>query len=242
MPRHAIIIGSMKCGTTSMFRYLIQHPEISGSNPKEPQFFSDPKKYSLGMDSYLTYWKDKNSSILLEGSPNYTKYPAFSGAPEAINSYDIHPLFIYLVRNPFDRIISHYNHKVRANDPCDILDKHLINTSDYYLQLEQYKPFFPAENIMVVDFDEFRNRTDVVVNKIFEFLGLNTCKVNTAKVHHKTKRNILSHYYRKIVKGNDLKLKSELTAEERAHITQLLRPNMLKFGKEYNIDTGKWGF
>jgi hypothetical protein len=36
----ALIIGSMKSGTTSLFRYLAEHPELSPSTPKEPNFFS----------------------------------------------------------------------------------------------------------------------------------------------------------------------------------------------------------
>ncbi len=36
----ALIIGAMKCGTTSLFSYLAQHPEISACQPKEPDFFS----------------------------------------------------------------------------------------------------------------------------------------------------------------------------------------------------------
>jgi len=242
MAKHAIIIGSMKCGTTSLFRYLVQHPDICGSDPKEPQYFSDPDNYSKGLSNYLDLWKFDDRKILLEGSTNYTKYPAFSGAPEAINDYNINPVFIYMVRNPFHRIISHYNHKVRNNDPCSILDEHLINTSNYYLQLKQYKRFFPDEDIKVIDFNEFIDNTDSVVNGIFKFLGLKTLTVDTSKVHHKTSSNIFSSYYRKIVKGNSHELKSELTSGEYNHIKELLRPDMSKLSKEYNIDVSRWGF
>lgn len=37
----AVIIGCMKCGTTSLFYYLSQHPQIAACNPKEPNFFAD---------------------------------------------------------------------------------------------------------------------------------------------------------------------------------------------------------
>ena len=38
--RHFIIIGAMKAGTTSLFRFLTSHPEISGSAAKELHYFS----------------------------------------------------------------------------------------------------------------------------------------------------------------------------------------------------------
>ncbi len=35
-----ILIGAMKAGTTSLYRYLRQHPDIYMSLNKEPQFFA----------------------------------------------------------------------------------------------------------------------------------------------------------------------------------------------------------
>ena len=37
----ALIIGAMRCGTTSLFSYLSQHPEVAPSTPKEPDFFAN---------------------------------------------------------------------------------------------------------------------------------------------------------------------------------------------------------
>ncbi len=46
-----VIIGAMKCGTTSLYKYLDMHPEIRMSELKEPDFFVDTweELWDLGM-------------------------------------------------------------------------------------------------------------------------------------------------------------------------------------------------
>ena len=48
----ALIIGAMKSGTTSLFYYLTEHPEIAEAKDKEPHFFADDDKFAKGMDNY----------------------------------------------------------------------------------------------------------------------------------------------------------------------------------------------
>ncbi|MEO0377749.1 MAG: hypothetical protein AAF329_24750 [Cyanobacteria bacterium P01_A01_bin.17] len=48
----ALIIGAMKCGTTSLFHYLAEHPQVSPSRNKEPFFFCDDRRYQQGLQRY----------------------------------------------------------------------------------------------------------------------------------------------------------------------------------------------
>ena len=43
-----LIIGAMKCGTTSLFHYLAEHPQVSPSSDKEPFFFCDDRRFQRG--------------------------------------------------------------------------------------------------------------------------------------------------------------------------------------------------
>ena len=43
------IVGAPKAGTTSLYKYLHEHPEIHMSSKKEPDYFSDNELYSEGM-------------------------------------------------------------------------------------------------------------------------------------------------------------------------------------------------
>ena len=86
--RHAelpnlIIVGGLKCGTTSIHHYLGLHPEIQMSKPKELNFFVEELNWDLGLDWYASRF-DGRFEVRGESSPHYTNLPRFSGVPERI--------------------------------------------------------------------------------------------------------------------------------------------------------------
>ena len=148
--KHIILIGAMKCGTTTLYDHLIKHPEIAEGIAKEPEFFSinmggNPElKKGKYIDKFLI--DGGKHRFTLDASTGYTKYPAEEGVPGRIKEYGIDPYFVYIVRNPLERIKSHYNFMKRDvlwNEKID--SPHLINTSSYYMQLEQYTKHFSKE-------------------------------------------------------------------------------------------------
>ena len=87
--RHAalpnlIIIGGLKCGTTSIHHYLGLHPEINMSKPKELNFFVTELNWDLGLDWYRGRFDDR-FEVRGESSPHYTNLPYFTGVPERIH-------------------------------------------------------------------------------------------------------------------------------------------------------------
>lgn len=83
MNNFALIVGSMKCGTTSLFSYLAQHTQISACNDKEPRFFTNDHKWAKGFEWYQSLWDwDHNQhKIALEASVDYTRVPFRPNAP-----------------------------------------------------------------------------------------------------------------------------------------------------------------
>lgn len=72
--KHAVIAGVNKCGTTSVFRYLADHPEVCGSSIKELRFFLqesyDESKSTI--EEYRSHFASiKSGDVLLEASPSY---------------------------------------------------------------------------------------------------------------------------------------------------------------------------
>lgn len=116
-----IIIGAMKAGTTSLFKYLSQHPNLYLSVPKEVHFFDGGKNpqvdtFAKGESWYrahfpLTRELDGNAKIY-EASPVYIFNPL---VPKRI--FDAIPKvkLILLLRNPTERAVSHYLHGARRN-------------------------------------------------------------------------------------------------------------------------------
>lgn len=93
---YLLIIGSMKCGTSSLFSYLSGHPEICHSRKKEPEFFSKNKAPQLNKEKYSDLWQfDKNvHKYVTEASTGYTKYPTKVDIPKRILDFGIRPKFI----------------------------------------------------------------------------------------------------------------------------------------------------
>ncbi|MFB6374644.1 MAG: sulfotransferase domain-containing protein, partial [Bradymonadaceae bacterium] len=122
--RFALIIGAMKSGTTSLFNYLSEHPEIAPCRMAEPHFFAKPLKWKKGLDWYrdLWDWEPVRHTVALEASTNYAKGFKFEGVPDRIAKAAESGLdfrFLYIMRHPVDRLVSQYNHGVRSgwNDP-----------------------------------------------------------------------------------------------------------------------------
>src|ERR687895_1673032 len=116
--RHAalpnlIIIGGLKCGTTSIHHYLGLHPEIQMSKPKELNFFVHELNWDLGLPWYRGRF-DSRFPVRGESSPHYTNQPRYTGVPERIHDTVPDAKLIYMVRDPISRILSHWRHSIGA--------------------------------------------------------------------------------------------------------------------------------
>ena len=110
-----IIIGAQKGGTSSLFAYLAQHPQLLPSLKKEVHFFDGGLNYTTdnykkGEAWYRIHFPKKDTgahSRAFEASPNYVFNPL---VPRRI--FDLVPVakLILMLRNPTERAISHYFH------------------------------------------------------------------------------------------------------------------------------------
>ena len=114
-----IIIGAQKGGTTSLYNYLIEHPQIEPAFKKEVHFFDvNFKKSIMWYRSffpsllYKNYKKltSKKEIISGEASPYYIIHPH---APKRIFSVIPKVKLIILLRNPVDRAYSHHSHQTQ---------------------------------------------------------------------------------------------------------------------------------
>lgn len=236
IPRDAyvIIIGAMRCGTTSLYNYLSCHTAICPAITKEPEFFSENQYHGVHVENYCDLWKfdDTIHKYVMEASTGYTKYPAEPNVPRNIFSYGISPKFIYIIRNPFDRILSHliFNRECYMQQykslPLDIIDKHMINTCNYFLQLEQYKKYFRAENILILDFDELKDCPTLVLKKTFWFLEL--------------PHSYFPQEYEAMNSSQTNKRK--LTDSEKKFVYNELKDSMSSLYRTYGFEVHKWGF
>lgn len=183
MKPNLIIIGAQKCGSSSLHHYLDQHPDISMSRIKELDFFVDELNWNKGPDWYAAQFDNGGVAVVGEASPSYTMYPNFTGVPARMHGFVPEARLIYIVRDPVERIVSHYLHqwygkRQQATSLDSLADleqpksRHYLKTSSYYLQLSQYLEFYDISRILVLSLEELKNDRQATMRKAFRFLGV----------------------------------------------------------------------
>lgn len=173
-----IIIGGLKCGTTSIHHYLGLHPEIQMSKPKELNFFVAELNWDLGMDWYASRFDDR-FKVRGESSPHYTNLPRYDGVAERIKTHCPDAKLIYMVRDPIKRILSHWVHATGAgyetremvpvlSDP----NTQYVNRSRYWMQLQPYLERFDRAQIEVITQEELQRDRDGTMRKAFAYAGV----------------------------------------------------------------------
>lgn len=121
-----LIIGAQKCGTTSLYAYLMQHPGILQPKTKEIHYFERTKNYSRGDAWYRRHFPSeslrKSWKIKLGYSPitgEATPCMEHPNVPKLVHELLPNVKLIVLLRNPVDRAFSQYHHnrKVPGREP-----------------------------------------------------------------------------------------------------------------------------
>lgn len=169
-------------------------------NPKEPSFFVDqaqlrriwPEMWDAGywksIENYLRLFQTAgNATILVESSTNYTKRPLVMGIPEKIRQFNSDARFIYIMRDPIERAISHYWHTVeRHAERRSVLDAikeepQYRDVSYYAMQLTPFIEYFGRERISVLTFEELMSRPNETMKSLWKWLKVD-CSVEATGV------------------------------------------------------------
>lgn len=204
-----VIIGAMKSGTTSLYHYLSLHPEIVMSEKKEIKFFVKEKNYWRGLEWYQSHFNPGETGISGEASTDYAKFPRFRGVPQRMHAVIPDAKLLYILRDPVERIVAHYVHyyancrenRTFAEALAELDGNHYVEVSKYYMQLEQYLPYYSEENILILDSDELKNARQQTLRKVFRFLGVDPTfyAADYTKLFHassvKKRKNRLGKYF-----------------------------------------------
>jgi len=190
-----MMIGVAKAGTTSVSRYLAQHPQIFICTIKATNFFG----YEDARD---WKWIDEGDPPLLRNFPVRTLegYEAmFAGATDEIAIGEISPQYfrcptaarriherlptvklVASLRNPADRAFSGFLMRTRRGEAVESFYKELTPQSShvkegfYYHRLKRYLELFPREQIKIYLFEEFKKEPAGILLDLFGFLGVDT--------------------------------------------------------------------
>lgn len=179
-----IIIGAQKSGTSSLFSYLIQHPEIRGSSCKEVHFFDgglvpEVDNFKKGVNWYRAHFPldiKPSARRIVEATPSYVFMPS---APARISKLLPDAKLIVVLRDPVERAISHYFHEVRAGREKRPIMSALAEEEDLLAPIwrsEDYK----SGQFLTCSY-KARGRYAEQLNRYFSFFSRNQIVVISSK-------------------------------------------------------------
>ena len=207
-----LVIGAMKCGTTTLFRDLESHPRVFMPHEKEPHaLVTDEVLTDAGLARYAALFKPAREDQLAgEASTGYTKLPWETGATERARRVLRPDLkLIYILRDPIDRIISHHFHQYAAGRTgWDIAktiaaDARLIDYSRYAMQLEPWLEAYGPAQVRVVRFEDYITRRASAAGEIFAWMGLDPAEasLDASATHNRGDTKLVAGPFRAILKS-----------------------------------------
>lgn len=209
-----IIVGTQKGGTTSLFQYLKQHPDVATSYTKETHFFN--RAYHQGISYYKAFFPFKyktRGKEIGESSPDYIDNPY---VPERIAKHYPNIKLIFLFRNPSTRAYSHYKMTCTFPDANENLpfeeaifkeDERLkdirskmqtdndfydlkycyfnyLSKGHYADQLKIWKKHFKDEQMLILRSEDLFENPESVYEVVLDFLKLKQIKLKSPKKYN----------------------------------------------------------
>lgn len=174
-----ILIGAMKCGTSTLQAQLAVQPGVFMSTPKEPNFFSNDEIFAQGDDWYNALFATAPADALTgEASTHYTKLPTYPQTLARMRTALPELKLIYMIRNPVTRAVSHYIHEWterRASGDADAAfrsNTDFVDYGRYGMQITPYIETYGAQNVLLTSLEAVQADADAEFARIAAFLNL----------------------------------------------------------------------
>lgn len=183
------LAGAAKCGTTTLHHLLASHPDVYAGPLKEPHFFArhhfqdaplDFKRMiTLTADAYAMNYRDASEETYRLDSSVYYLY--FADVPEQLARYNDQAKIVIILRNPVDRIYSHYKMLYKKGQiklpfmdflqqPVDNNGIDLLRVGLYSEGIERFQTVFPREQLLILSFRQLQTDETSLHSRITDFL------------------------------------------------------------------------
>lgn len=174
-----LIIGAMKCGTTTLQAQLVAQQGVFMTTPKEPNFFSDDDVFARGMGWYGDLFQQARPGDLKgEASTHYTKRPTHPHVLDRLRPHCPSLRLVYMIRNPMDRAVSHYIHEWsegRMNsDPVAEFARHpqMVDYGRYAYQIAPWIDAYGAEAVLLTSLEQLKADPQAELSRVARHIGL----------------------------------------------------------------------
>lgn len=253
------IVGAAKSGTTSLAKYLGNHPEVHAPSIKEPRFMirnileniskDDPLRDHLfntsvfDFNDYSKLYCSKNDLLSFDASVHYLYH--YKEAAFNIKKYCGDVPIIIMLRNPKKRAISNISYLKEWHKNDDLIlelekERYMIssgfnsfwyykNLGLYYEQVKYYLDNF--SNVKIILFEDFKTNTSSVYKEVLDFLSLRNIENNSFKTFNASRE---SNGFIKVLKNIGLVnfIKSNIKFE---YYRKLKNNNFSKLFFNYNV-------
>jgi hypothetical protein len=194
------IVGAPRCGTTALYAYLEQHPDVYMPYHKEPVYFGSDlgkRPRSFDREAYLDLFK---RGIGRKRRGEATVWYLYSRtAPEEIRAFSPDARIIIMLRNPVDMIYSLHSHQLfTADEDIEDFEEALAAESDrragrripatttrpegllyrdcgrYASHVRRWLTEFGPDTVKVIIFDDFSADPAAIYRETLEFLGIDS--------------------------------------------------------------------
>ena len=202
------IVGAPRSGTTSLYHYLKQHPQVFMSGIKEPRFFAEPhvteqnherREITTNLSDYLALFREAHDAIAVGEAS--TAYLNDESAPGAIADRVPNARIIAILRHPVERAFSAYQYKLRdGREPLarfkDALAAEAQRVKDgqtwyeykgkgfYARALRRYFDRFDRSRIRVYLSEDLFDKPVWMMRDLFEFLGVDSGFTPDVSIRH----------------------------------------------------------
>ena len=239
------VVGVMKGGTTSLFKYLKEHPDVWMPDEKEIPFFHNE---DISDDTWRTYraiyLMPKNGEKLAgTASPQYM---CDSRIPERMSKFVPDAKIIIVVRDPIERAVSHYKmlarwgiekrtfddavshqlqphilklERIRSCSERGAVDDSYVCRGEYGRIVDLYSSCYPGK-VLIICSDDLRDERKLTLERVFQFLGVDPDFVpkNMIKAFHKSEVEFVDELKKFVINSKLTKILARvfLSAEARS--------------------------
>lgn len=215
MKCNLIVPGFAKSGTSSLHKYLDMHPRICMSSVKEPHFFFFENRFKKGPHNHDHLFSHASQNDLWFGESS-TSYAVWEPALLRIRKCLITPRIILLLRNPVERLLSHYRWMfalgletkgikealIRERKSPVLPEVSLKGCYPWYRRHSNYSYFcelmfamFGEESVLLLSSDDLKLDPQYALNRCFSFLGLDSIEIIQDVVENQTSEKTIQRTF-----------------------------------------------
>ena len=197
-----ILIGAMKCGTSTLAAQLGAQAGLFMTEPKEPNYFSDDAIFRQGADWYGALFAGAAPGDLLgEASTHYTKRPELPETVTRMKAALPDVRLVYMIRDPMARIVSHYIHEwsqgvLSARLEVEI-ERHgpLVDYGRYGWQITPFVEAYGRDAILLTSLERMKADPGVELARVARHIGF---EGEVAWVEDQSAENVSAQRSRKL--------------------------------------------